>query len=45
MAKQTNIVTFKKKAKKSNKGVHAKTKTSSAKESKNYKKPYSGGGR
>lgn len=44
MAKALNIATFKPKAKKNNKGVHAKTKTSSAKGSKNYKKPYKGQG-
>ena len=40
MAKAMQVALFKPKAKKNNKGVHAKTKTSSAKGSKNYKKPY-----
>lgn len=40
MAKAIQVATFKPKVKKNNKGVHAKTKTSSAKGSKNYKKPY-----
>lgn len=45
MAKALNIATFKKKPKKNNKGIHAKTKTSSAKGSKNYSKPYKGQGK
>jgi hypothetical protein len=40
MAKAIATATFKPRAKKNNKGVHAKTKTSSSKNSKNYKKPY-----
>jgi hypothetical protein len=40
MAKAIATATFKPKAKKNNKGVHAKTKSSSSKNSKNYKKPY-----
>lgn len=44
MAKQ--IATNKRlKAKVSRKGIHAKTKQSSNKQSRNYKKPYSGQGR
>lgn len=44
MAKQ--ITTNKKfKSKISRKGIHAKTKQSSNKQSKNYKKPYGGQGR
>lgn len=44
MAKQ--IATNKRvKAKVSRKGIHAKTKQSSNKQSKNYKKPYGGQGR
>lgn len=45
MAKAIQASTFKPKAKKSNKGVHAKTKISKAKGSKNYKKPYVGQGK
>ena len=45
MAKAIATGTFKPKAKKHNKGVHAKTKTSSSKSSKNYKKPYAGQGK
>lgn len=45
MAKALNTATFKPKAKKHNKGVHAKTKTSSSKSSKNYQKPYKGQGK
>lgn len=44
MAKQS-IAIFKPKDKVNRKGVHAKTKTSKNKESKNYKKPYKGQGR
>lgn len=44
MAKAIQTSIFKPKAKKNNKGVHAKTKTSKAKGSKNYKKPYAGQG-
>ena len=45
MAKAINTSIFKPKAKKDNKGVHAKTKSSSSKNSKNYKKPYKGQGK
>jgi hypothetical protein len=45
MAKALNVTIFKKKPKKNNKGIHAKTKTSSAKGSKNYSKPYNGQGK
>ena len=45
MAKAIATATFKPRAKKNNKGVHAKTKTSSSKSSKNYKKPYAKQGR
>lgn len=45
MAKAIQTSTFKPKSKKSNKGVHAKTKTSSSRNSKNYKKPYNGQGK
>ncbi len=45
MAKAIATATFKPKAKKNNKGVHAKTKSSSSKSSKNYKKPYKGQGK
>ncbi len=45
MAKAIATATFKPKAKKNNKGVHAKTKSSSSKTSKNYKKPYNRQGR
>ena len=45
MAKALQTSTFKPKAKKNNKGVHAKTKMSKAKGSKNYKKPYAGQGK
>lgn len=44
MAKQS-IAIFQPKDKVNRKGVHAKTKTSKNKESKNYKKPYKGQGR
>lgn len=44
MAKAINITVFKKKPKKKNKGVHAKTKQSSSKNSKNYVKPKVGQG-
>jgi hypothetical protein len=40
MAKAIATANFKPRAKKNNKGVHAKTKSSSSKNSKNYKKPY-----
>jgi hypothetical protein len=40
MAKAIASSTFKPRVKKNNKGVHAKTKSSSSKNSKNYKKPY-----
>lgn len=45
MAKAIATATFKPRAKKNNKGVHAKTKSSSSKNSKNYKKRYAGQGR
>ena len=45
MAKAIATATFKPRAKKNNKGVHAKTKSSSSKSSKNYKKPYQGQGK
>lgn len=45
MAKALNITLFKKKPKKNNKGIHAKTKQSKAKGSKNYVKSYKGQGR
>lgn len=44
MAKALNIATFRKKPKKSNKGIHAKTKCSIGKMSANYKKRYKGQG-
>ena len=44
--KQTSTIALHKvKPKKNNKGIHAKTKTSSAKGSKNYSKPYIGQGK
>jgi hypothetical protein len=45
MAKAIASSTFKPRTKKNNKGVHAKTKSSSSKSSKNYKKPYQGQGK
>jgi hypothetical protein len=45
MAKALNVTLFKSKPKKNNKGIHAKTKTSSSKGSKNYRKPYAGQGK
>ena len=45
MAKAISTATFKPRTKKNNKGVHAKTKSSSSKSSKNYKKPYQGQGK
>jgi len=45
MAKAIATATFKPRVKKSNKGVHAKTKSSASKSSKNYKKPYIGQGK
>jgi hypothetical protein len=45
MAKAINVTVFKKKSKKSNKGIHAKTKQSSSKGSANYAKPYKGQGK
>lgn len=45
MAKQTNTSVFKVDPKVKRKGVHAKTKTSSSKSSKNYVKPYKGQGK
>ncbi len=44
MPKQ-NAFTFSKSPQKKRKGIHAKSKTSKNKTSKNYKKPYAGGGR
>lgn len=43
--KASNTATFKEKVKVSRPGVHAKTKTSGLKQSKNYKKTYRGQGR
>jgi len=43
--KTSNITTFKEKVKVSRPGVHAKTKSSGLKQSKNYKKTYRGQGR
>jgi hypothetical protein len=45
MAKAIATSSFKPRAKKNNKGVVAKTKTSNNKTSKNYKKAYKGQGR
>jgi len=45
MAKVQTSSTFKKKPKVSRPGVHAKTKTSKNKASKNYSKPYIGQGK
>lgn len=45
MAKSTISSTFQEKPKVSRPGVHAKTKTSKTKSSRNYKKPYKGQGR
>lgn len=45
MAKKQNIVVFQPKPKVNRKGVHAKTKQSKCKTSKNYTKPYKGQGR
>ena len=45
MAKKQQIVTYKKKPKVSRPNVHAKSKTSGLKSSKNYKKTYKGQGR
>jgi hypothetical protein len=45
MAKIQNATTFKKKPKVSRPGVHAKTKTSKNRNSKNYSKPYVGQGK
>lgn len=45
MAKAINVTAFKKKSKKKNKGVHAKTKQSKSKGSSNYSKPYAGQGK
>lgn len=45
MAKQTNTAVFKASPKIKRKGVHAKTKTSASKLSKNYVKKYVGQGR
>ena len=42
---KVNFIEFKKKPKISRKGVHAKTKQSKNKNSKNYKKPYVGQGK
>lgn len=45
MAKQTNITNFLKKPKVKRPNVHAKTKASKLKSSKNYKKLYTGQGK
>lgn len=45
MAKKQTVAIFQPKPKVNRKGVEAKTKTSSNKASKNYKKPYRGQGR
>lgn len=45
MAKNTSVATREETKKVVRKGVHAKTKTSKNKASKNYKKPYKGQGR
>lgn len=45
MAKSTSSTTFMESPKVSRPGVHAKTKTSKTKSSKNYKKRYKGQGR
>ena len=45
MAKAIQSATFKPRAKKHNKGVHAKTKQSKSKNSLNYSKPYRGQGK
>ena len=45
MATKGNSTTFEVKAKRKRPGVIAKTKTSSLKNSKNYKKPYKGQGK
>jgi hypothetical protein len=45
MAKALSVTVFKSKPKKNNKGIHAKTKTSKAKGSKNYSKPYNAQGK
>lgn len=45
MAKALNITIFKRRTKRKRKGIHAKTKQSSAKGSKNYCKPYNNQGR
>ena len=45
MAKQTNVTNFLKKPKVKRPGVHAKTKASKLKSSKNYKKLYTGQGK
>jgi hypothetical protein len=44
-AKVKEIVSFRPKSKVRRRGVHAKTKTSNQKGSRNYKKPYSGQGK
>lgn len=44
-SKSSSGVKVKLNAKKSGNGIHAKSKTSSNKNSKNYKKPYGGQGR
>ena len=45
MARKINLVAYRKQAKKKRPGVHAKTKTSKSKNSKNYVKLYKGQGR
>ena len=45
MARKLNLSAYVRKSKVRRKGVHAKTKTSKLKNSKNYVKPYKGQGR
>jgi len=45
MAKKQQVITYKKKPKVNRPGVHAKSKTSVLKSSKNYKKLYRGQGK
>jgi len=45
MAKQSAVSTWKAKPKRKRKGIHAKTKRSIHKHSKNYKKAYNGQGK
>ena len=44
-AKVKEVISFRPKGKVSRKGVHAKTKSSHQKSSRNYKKPYRGQGK